>query len=365
MKKNRLPIIIILVLALIVIFLVIKSKTNTIDSSSNQFAVDDTASITKIFMADKNNNSVKLSRIDSSSWIINDTFRASKDIVVSLLKTIMSLDVKQPVSKSGREQIMKLLATNSTKVEIYQKVYRIDLFDKIKLFPHEKLTKTYYVGMATQDNQGTYMMIENSEEPYVVYIQGFRGFLNTRYSPLVKDWRDHTVFSLRYNQIKSVEVDITGDSKNSFLAVKKSPRDFDVRMLADRSLNIPYDTLKIMDLFASFEDIRFEALLNDIEKTKKDSILSSNSYITLNVESVDGKKVEVKTFLRNAPPDQIDQIGNIVKYDKDRLYALINNNKDLVLIQFYVFGRLFKPLGYYIYGAKEEPSKTGSFEIIK
>ncbi len=364
MKKNRLPIIIILVLAVLTLFLVFKSKTDTIDNKNNQFAVDDTASITKIFIADKNNNSVALSRKDSSSWMVNDTFAASKETVVSLLKTIMSLDVKQPVSKTGREQIMKLLATNGIKVEIYQKVYRIDLFDKIKWFPHEKLTKTYYVGSATQDNLGTYMLLDGAEDPYIVFIQGFNGFLNTRYSPMLKDWRDHTVFNLKYNQIKSVEIDIAGDAVGSFSAVKKSPREFDVRMLADKSKFIPYDTLKIMDLFAAFENIRFEAFQNDLPKLEKDSILSNKPFINLSVELVDGKQMKVKTFLMKASPNQIDQLGKAVEYDRDRLYALINNDKDLVLIQFYVFGRLFKPLSYYIYGAKEEPSKTGNLEII-
>lgn len=365
MKKNRLPVIIILALIFFIIFVVIKrSKTSTIDNSSNQFAVDDTASITKIFIADKNNNTVLLSRKDSSIWMVNDTFRASKDVVVSLLKTIMSLDIKQPVSKSGREQIMKLLATNSTKVEIYQKAYRIDLFDKIKWFPHEKLTKTYYVGSPTQDNMGTYMLLEDAEDPYIVFIQGFNGFLSSRYSPMVKDWRDHTVFSLRYNHIKSVEVNIHGDPTGSFRAVKKSPRDFDVKMLSDKSKFIAYDTLKIMDLFASFENVRFETLLNNLDKTEKDSIFQQGPYIILNIEEADGKKMSVKTFLMKASPNQIDQLGNSVEFDRDRLYALINDEKDLVVIQFYVFGRLFKPLGYYLYGAKEEPKNSGNFEVI-
>jgi hypothetical protein len=364
MKKNRLSIIIILALSALVLFLIFKSKTNTIDNSSNQFAVDDTASITKIFIADKNNNTVMLSRKDSSVWMVNDTFRASKDVVVSLLKTIMSLDVKQPVSKSGRQQIMKLLATNSTKVEIYQNVYRIDLFDKIKWFPHEKLTKTYYVGSPTQDNLGTYMLLKGAEDPYIVFIQGFNGFLNTRYSPMVKDWRDHTVFSLKYNQINSVQVNIHGDPMGSFSVIKKSPRDFEVKMLSDKLKFIAYDTLKIMDLFASFENVRFETLLNDIDKTEKDSIFMSGPYITINIEEADGKKMTVKTFLMKASPNQIDQLGNSIEYDRDRLYALINDDKDLVLIQFYVFGRLFKPLGYYCYGAKDEPTNTGNFEII-
>jgi hypothetical protein len=203
------------------------------------------------------------------------------------------------------------------------------------------------------------MLLENAEDPYVVFIQGFNGFLNTRYSPMAKDWRDHTVFDLRYNQIKSVEIIIKGDPSGSFCAVKKSPRDFEVKMLSDKSKFIAYDTLKIMDLFASFENIRFETLLNDIDKTERDSIFQSGPFITLNIEEVNGKIVTVKTFLMKASPNQIDQLGNAVEFDRDRLYALINNDKDLVLIQFYVFGRLFKPLAYYLYGAKEEPKNSG------
>ena len=364
MKKNRVPLLIILILLVVAAFLFVKTKWDTIDNRNNQFAVDDTAGITKIFMADKKNNSVILKRISPGSWSVNDSFAASKETVITLLKTIMSVDIKQPVSKTGREQIMKLLATNSVKVEIYQKVFRIDLFDKIKWFPHEKLVKTYYVGTATQDNMGTYMMIDNAEEPYITYIQGFRGFLYTRYSTDVKDWRDHTIFKLRYNQISSVEVDITDDPEGSFLAVKKSAREFDVTMLTDKSKTIVYDTLKVMDLFASFEDIRFEALLNDLDKNEMDTILHSKPYIVLTVEETDGRKHVVKTFLMKAPPSQIDQLGNLVEFDRDRLYALINNGKDLTVIQFYVFGRIFKPLSYYIYGAKDVQNTTGNFEII-
>lgn len=364
MKKNRTAFIIIIVLTIIVSLLFIKTKLKTQESSSQKFAVDDTSNVTKIFLADKNNNCVTLKRNNTYSWVVNDTFAASKDIVNLLLKTMMSLDVKQPVSKSGRQQIMKLLATNSVKVEVYQKVFRIDLFDKIKWFPFEKLTKTYYVGGATQDNLGTYMLIEGSEEPCIIYIQGFNGFLYTRYSPLLKDWRDHTIFNLKYNQIKSIEVVIANNPEGSFRAFKKAPREFEVNMLLDKSNNINYDTLKVMELFAAFENIRYESLLNDLDKSVKDTLQNSQPYIVINVEHIDGTLKTVKTYLMKAPPSQIDELGNDIIYDRDRLYALINNDKDLVVIQFYVFGRLFKPLNYYKYGATEETSKVGYFEII-
>jgi len=348
MKRNRVAILLVVILAVITAALLLfKNHKNTLDKKNSSFAIEDTASITKVFLADKENNTVTLTRVNPSQWRVNDEFNAAKDAINVLLKTLMSVEVKEPVSKSGREQIVKLLATTSVKVEIYQKVYRINLFDKIKWFPHEKLTKTYYVGCATQNNMGTYMLIEGTDNPYITHIFGFNGFLTTRYSPLVKDWRDHVVFSMKYPQIKSVSIKIMDDPKNSFKAVKKSPKDFELFSLLDNKQVSGFDTIKMMELFSAFEDVRYEALVNDLDKLKKDSVISAKPYIIIDVEGSDGKTYSVTSFLRKAPEDEIDQQGNPVIYDRDRLFALINDKKDLVLIQFYTFSTIFKPLGYY------------------
>ncbi|HOY31123.1 MAG TPA: DUF4340 domain-containing protein [Bacteroidales bacterium] len=349
MKKNRIAIVLVIILAVITALLfLVKNRMNTLNEKYSDFAVDDTASVTKVFLADKDNNTITLLRTGPSKWSINNEYTASKDAITMLLKTLMSVEVKEPVSKAGREQVVKLLATNSTKVEIYQKVYRISLFDKIKLFPHEKLTKTYYVGCATQNNMGTYMLIEGADTPYITHIFGFRGFLTTRYSPLIKDWRDHTIFNLKYPVVKSVRVQIQDDHGQSFKAVKTSQKNFHITSLDSNKSVMNYDTVKLMELFSSFEDVRFEALLNDMEPLKKDSIVSSPPYIIIDVENTDGNIYNVTTFLRKAAPDEIDQEGKPVIYDRDRLYALINDKKDLTLIQFYVFSDIFKPLDYYL-----------------
>ncbi len=366
MKKNRLAIIIILVLAVsTVVLYYFHSKTNTIENEFNAFAINDTAAVTKIFIADKNNNFITLKRKNAGDWSVNDTFKASKDVVVTLLKTLMNVEVKAPVSKTGREQIIKLLATSSVKVEIYQTVYRIDLFDKIKWFPHEKLTKTYYVGCATQDNLGTYMLMEKSETPYVTFIQGFNGFLYTRYSPYLKDWRDHGIFAYHYNQIRDVEIKYFDQPEKSFKATKTSPRDFEVTSLATNMRITNYDTIKIMDLFASFENIRYEALMNDMDSFKKDSILRGAPYNSVTITDSVGKTHSIKTFFIAASPDAVDQTGKLLGHDRDRLYALINDNRDLVVIQFYVFDRIFKPLEFYLHGFNaEKPAFTG-VQLIK
>ncbi len=366
MKKNRVAIIIILVLAVLtVVLFMLKSKTNTLENETNEFAVEDTASITKIFIADKNNNFITLKRMNCSEWTVNDTFKAAKENVVTLLKTLMYVEVKAPVAKAARENMIKMLATNSIKVEIYQKVYRIDLFGKIKWFPHEKLTKTYYVGTATQNNLGTYMLMDKSETPYVTHIQGFNGFLYTRYSQYLKDWRDHGIFNFHYNQLKSVEVKYFDQPEKSFKATKLTPRDFELVSLQTNSKIQAYDTLKIMDLFSSFENIRFEALEDDMKKMKKDSVISQIPYNIITLTDSAGETHSIKTFLIKSPPDEIDQTGKPIIYDRDHLFALINKNRDLVLIQFFVFDRIFKPLDFYLHSSKEDKPVYTDVQEIK
>jgi hypothetical protein len=46
--------------------------------------------------------------------------------------------------------------------------------------------------------------------------------------------------------------------------------------------------------------------------------------------------------LTRASLAQSDTTGKLLKYDKDRLYAYINDGKEFVTIQYYVFGKLFR-----------------------
>ena len=53
---------------------------------------------------------------------------------------------------------------------------------QVKIFSNKKILKTIYVGGDTQDQLGTYSMIlDNSSEPYVLEIPGFKGYLSSRF----------------------------------------------------------------------------------------------------------------------------------------------------------------------------------------
>jgi len=348
MKKNfRFAFIILLLLAIGAVFLVINNRKGTMRQESNEFAVSDTSSVTKIFLADKMNNLVKLERVGLGDWKLNNSLSASSEMVNGMLKTLLLVDIKRPVAKSARNNIIRMMASKSVKVEIYQMVYRVNIFGWIKLFPHEKRTKTYFVGDATQDNMGTYMLMEGSEDPYVVYIPGFRGFVATRYSSYETDWRGHGIFNSKLPDIKQVSVQYSDDPQNSFSIVNNDNRNFILTSLADNITVQDFDTIKVIQYLGSFHKINFESFLNDMPKHEFDSIVATPPSVVISLDDKVGKRFVMKAWKRKADKGETDMQGNPVEWDRDRLFAQVEGSRELVAIQYFVFDPILLPLSWF------------------
>src|SRR5438105_1951440 len=119
--KNRssLLVIVILIALSAAAYYVYKNKSgnSTLDKDARAFKVEDTASIDKIFMADKNGKQVTLERT-KSGWIVNGKYPARQDAMSLLLYTMRMVDVKSPVAHAAKKNILKLMSGRSVKVEI-------------------------------------------------------------------------------------------------------------------------------------------------------------------------------------------------------------------------------------------------------
>jgi hypothetical protein len=133
MKKNRFPTIIVVILLLLasVYFLFFKSGFSTIGEKDNDFAVKDTGSITKIFIANKANQSVTLTRVSKGQWMVNGHYIARPDCINTLLYTINMVTVKSIIDPNAWNTFIKNLSAVAVKVEIYEGDERV---------------KAYYVG---------------------------------------------------------------------------------------------------------------------------------------------------------------------------------------------------------------------------
>lgn len=348
MKKNRNIFIVFAILAIIALILWLTQSPNTFSRSLSNFKLDDSASVTKIFIGDKNNNSVTLTKIGTGKWTVNDKYPAQKLSVELLLKTMVNIEVSQPVAKAAHDNIIKEMAVNAVKVEIYQLVYRIDLFNLIKWWPHEKLTKVFYVGGATPDNQGCFMLIEHSSEPYVVVLPGFRGFVSPRFSPIEKYWRDYNVFKTQITEISSVKVEVPETQEYSYEVKNKGNNRFSIFATKDNRQLPGYDTLKLLNFLSGFRNLNYEALINDMDKARKDSIIASKPFIIITLTDKAGISKTIKTFHKKGPEDQTDSEGRPLPYDLDRLYALVNDGQDFTLIQYFAFDKVLRPLPFFL-----------------
>ena len=99
---------------------------------------------------------------------------------------------------------------------------------------------------------------------------------------------------------------------------------------------------------ALFNDVRLEARLDGLKKEKLDSLISSTPYRILTISDVNGNKKEFVTYRKKAPEGSVDLEGNPIEYDLDRFYGLINNGNEIVLIQYFVFNNILKPLDYFL-----------------
>ncbi len=346
MKKNKNILILLIVLLIVAFGIWLTNSTNTFQKSRSDFKLEDSASVSKIFMSDKNNNSLTLKKVGHSQWMVNDKYPAQKFNIDLLLKTMVDIEVSFPVAKAAHNSIIKELAANSVKVEIYQVRPLLEIFG-VRLWSRERLTKVYYVGGATPDNQGSFMLMEGSSEPYVVYLPGFRGFVSPRYSPFEKYWRDYNVFRVQIPDIVSVRVESPAIPEFSFEVTNRGDNTFKLTGLKDNQ-EVRYDTLKMLNFLSGFRNLSFEALINDMDPPKKDSILASTPFLIVTVKDKSGVAKTLKAFHKKGPEGQTDMEGRPMPYDLDRLYALVNDGRDFTLIQYYNFDKILRPLPFFL-----------------
>ena len=358
-RKNLISIVIVAILVIIAGILIGNNRyLSSLRSDAFDYTVYDTASITKLFFADKSGRQVVLER-DGDGWTVNKEYVANQTLVNEMLYTINHIRIK-PVSIRKTENIVKHMATTNTKVEVYQMVPRINLFNKIKMLYHEKRTKVFYVGSVTQDNIGTYVLKEGGDKVFVAYLPALNGSISSRFSANPIDWRDHHIFTERMDNIKSIKLEINRDPDNSFIISENGRYQFAMSHLDGTS--IEFDTLRVLNLMTAFKDVRFEAFLNEVEPQRRDSVINSPFQQRLTLTTKDGKIRSVTTFSMLPNADMFDYNPDLVNNpesnnrisDPDHKYALLSEGNEFVLIQDFVFGKLLKPAYYYSRDYHEE-----------
>ena len=334
MKINRILIIVVVLLIGVAAWFYYSQSNSTLKDKLKIFTVEDTASVDKLFFADKNGNTATLTRKSATVWMVNDTFLARADAVKTVLETLKKMKVRFPVAKSMEQTVLKELSGPSQrKVEVYSK---------------GDLIKTIYMANESMDKKGTYMLLEGDDQPYEVHIPGHNGFLQTRFIVNPKSWRDPSIFSYDYRDIRKVVLKYNERPEANVEIGFNGTKGIEISQNGMKVAKA-VDTLAAIEYLAGYKRINYEFIVAEsFPKAEKDSILNSKPWVEITITDKNKAIRTVKGFHRYNTAKEIDTSIPGSQYDSDRMYALVNGEKDFVLVQFFQMNPLIKPLDYFL-----------------
>ncbi|MCH7534314.1 MAG: hypothetical protein IH948_00940 [Bacteroidetes bacterium] len=326
MKKNILLAIIAAVVALAAVYFLSTNKSSSEDLSD--FSIEDTESVTKIFMADQHQNQITVVKQPNGKWIVNNEFFVRPDAIEIVLTTLKNIRIKRPTSIAERETIFKHIASNSVKVEIYQQ---------------DELVKVCYVGSATKESKGTFMLLsdpetgKNAKYPYVVNLPGFIGNVKSRFFTDINKWRDVSVFDYPIGTLKQVKIDYPSKENGSF-TINIDKGKYEIRTRANELIK-DIDPSTVKDYLNLYSHTAMEGFINFMEIA--DSTMASNPYFQITAADVNGDITVLKAHQIYSRDYESDD-PKATRLDLDRMYGTLTKNgrSDFILIQYFTFDNL-------------------------
>ncbi len=297
----------------------------------DDFAFKDTANIKKVKISDTENNEITISRNrDDKKWRINNSDYLANSFNINLiLETFYTARVKRDVEKNGIKETLKRLSVRHKKIEIFTD----NLSEPIK---------TWYIGTSNKDHVGNYMLLQNKKQkssvPYVVYKPGFNGILDVRFFTNWKDWRSHEVFNYPNSRFISSINTIFNENPLESYSIKNNNKDVDIYNNKNESLD-GYNLIQVKHYLTHFHNINYNEIVFK-DSSYIDSVFNSIPHIEFKLEDINNKNTHVRLWkIKN----ELSETG----WDKEYAYIKINEEYELLKVQYFSWDILCKPLSYF------------------
>ena len=309
----------------------LKWETQKAISVGVDFGILNTDEIDKIRITKKDaKGAVVLERKGEGYWMLNDTWEANIKNIELTLKTLRKMEVKSPVAEVGKKHVLNYMAVSGKKVEIFE---------------NDKVIKTIYLGQSTNDDLGTYAMLEGAESPYVIHIPSFQGYLNSRFSNEILDWRSKMIYTIESEEIKRASVQWLNKPQESFTIFNEGDdpiiKNKEGKEMSPSKVNLN----KVRSYLNHFEMIPLTVFIQNVDQEKVDSIYSTTPFCKIQVEDKKGAIKSVKIYykpLEKNTYSKFDENGKPLEHEIEKYYAFVDDKKELLMIQHATFSKLMK-----------------------
>jgi hypothetical protein len=326
MNKQTKILLILLVIIGSAYYLVSKKPWRTSEKAADAFSVQDTAAISKIFMANKRGEKVLLERLPNNDWVVNGKVPADFPKINLLLSTLKQMQIQMPIPASMHNTAIAILASRGIKTEIYA---------------GEKLIKTIYVGSETPDKTGTFMLLDGEDDVYSVHIPGFVGYLTPRFFITEIKWRNKLVFNYQAPEIAKLQITYFQNQAESF-SYEKEVFKQELSIKNAQGNLVQADTQQVKVLLNAFQEKYVEGYYDDstFTPTERDSLFQRNAYCQIKLETTWGKSQTLTFYekpIGDRTKERYDEQGNELPVDPEKFYVKIDEIPQIASIQEYVF----------------------------
>lgn len=295
-------------------------------NAERNFAVDAKEKVYKIVITERNKKSIVLKK-EQDIWYVNEKYKARQNAMDNLLDVIENVGIQFIPSASANQNIIREMSTIGVQV---------DLFDEkdIKL-------KSYTVGGSTPDERGTYMLMENSSQPFVVDINSIEGSIRGRFIMKEEDWRDRSVLDENINDISAIHIEYSSMPQESFDIFLNAG---EVSKMESNGRLINYSSSKVKAYVLHFESVYAEYI--DNANPLRDSISLLKPFCTIRIDYPDNNKSLALHPLDNLMYESnIGQQGDVLKVEGR--YFVDCSWGDFMLVQHRLIGKLLRGKTYF------------------
>lgn len=290
-------------------------KDFSLKGTETSFNIQDTNSVEKIIIKNKN-DSIVLVKLDKY-WLVNDKYVVDDEQIERTLMTLKMVSMNTPFPENAREIIKSELKKNSF----------------ITIWNSKKIIKQFYLGKYVKES-GNYFMLNNSENPYLVHIEGHDFDLNKNFSLDIIDWQSRILFHFEPQEINHIYYKDFLKNYSYFVFTNNSKYYYskDTTRLNSKVL----DNKKAEYYFSQFKNVSITNFITNILDEEREKILI-NPIFELDVMTK--KNIEIKLI---AYPF----IKNDGQIDNENFIGVINQ-KDIIVAKYYNFDLQRKEYSYF------------------
>ncbi len=295
------------------------------DKELIEFSIEDTLTVDKIIITDAFSNSIEVIR-DGKTWTDAEGGCIAQPSINFILETFKNIEFKGYLSDNSHAQFTKLMASQHTKVEIFQ---------------NGEWVKTWYIGPSAQDHYGQIMLLDSkdggkSDIPVMMKVKGESGIIEPRFFADKRKWMCTNIFAIPLERISMVEVKFLQEPIRSFSVTKKG-QNLNVYQQGRKLNNI--DPKKIYLYLQNYKKIHFDIANYELSQQQIDSMKRSTPFSTITVKETTGKQTKLKCFRIKSTEEQRNEFGNVVDVDMNKFWCELPSGQ-VVKCQYFVFNPL-------------------------